>query len=92
MVNYADVVMAGIDRIMKDCANGVFGEDYAIQKIKELTEVYTAYRKVLCRVNAIKDRAIAARKDLEEADAAFDVACHERDDAFSALDAMIEDL
>lgn len=32
MVNYADVVMAGIGRIMKDRANGVFGEDYAIQK------------------------------------------------------------
>ena len=92
MVNYADAVMAGIDRIMKDCAKGVFGEDYAIQKIKELAEVYTVYQKSLRNVDASKDRAIAARKDLEEADAAFDVACHERDDAFSALGAMIEDL
>lgn len=92
MVNYADVVMAGIDRIMKDCANGVFGEDYAIQKIKELTEVYTAYRKVLCRVNAIKDRSIALRKELGEVEKDFDAACHERDDVLETLDAMLEDL
>lgn len=39
MANYADVVMAGIDRIMKDCARGLFGEDWAIQKINALTEL-----------------------------------------------------
>lgn len=92
MANYANVVMAGIDRIMKDCARGLFGEDWAIQKINALTEAYTVYQKSLRNVDASKDSAIAARKDLEEADADFDVACHERDDAFSALDAMIEDL
>lgn len=85
MIVYADFVMAKIDGIMKDCARGLFGEDWAIQKINALTEVYTVYQKSLRNVDASKDRAIAARKEL-------DVACHERDDAFSALDAMLEDL
>lgn len=92
MVGYTDVVMAGIDKVMKDCARGIFGEDYAIQKIKALTEAYTAYQRSLRNVDASKDRAIAARKDLEEADAAFDAACHERDGVFAVLDAMLEDL
>lgn len=92
MIVYADFVMAKIDGIMKDCARGLFGEDWAIQKINALTEAYTVYQKSLRNVDASKDRAIAARKDLEEADAAFDVACHERDDAFSALDDMLDNL
>lgn len=92
MIVYADFVMAKIDGITKDCARGLFGEDWAIQKINTLTDAYTVYQKSLRNVDASKDRVIAARKELEEADAAFDVACHERDDAFSALDAMIEDL
>lgn len=92
MAGYADVVMAGIDKVMKDCARGILGEDYAIQKIKDLTDVYTTYQRSLRSVDASKDRADAARKDFVEANASFDAACHERDDAFAALDAMLEDL
>lgn len=33
MIVYADFVMAKIDGIMKDCARGLFGEDWAIQKL-----------------------------------------------------------
>ena len=92
MINYSDVVMTGIDRIMKDCANGVFGEDWAIQKIKELTEVYTAYKKVLRRVDAIKDRSITLQKELAEVEKDFDAACHERDDVLETLDAALENI
>lgn len=51
MIVYADFVMAKIDGIMKDCARGLFGEDWAIQKINALTEAYTVYQKSLRNVD-----------------------------------------
>lgn len=40
MKNYSEIVMAAIDVIMRDCAKGVFNDEYAIIKIHEIVQPY----------------------------------------------------
>ena len=92
MKNYSELVMSAIDVIMRDCAEGVFNEEYAIIKIHEIVQRYKLYRERMTKINMLKADILELKKSLSDMEDRFDSACQERDKVMEELNLRIDEV
>lgn len=92
MKNYSEIVMAAIDVIMRDCAKGVFNDEYAIVKIHEIVKRYVLYREHMTKINKLKTDILELKKSLSDMEDSFDSACQERDKVMEELNLRIDEV
>jgi hypothetical protein len=92
MKNHSEIVMAAIDVIMRDCAKGVFNDEYAIVKIHEIVQPYILYREHMAKINMLKADILELKKSLSDMEDRFDSACQERDKVMDKLNLRIDEV
>lgn len=91
MKNYSEIVMEIIDAIKRDCAKGVFNDEYAIIKIHEIVKLYILYRERMTKINMLKADILELKKSLSDMEDSFDSACQERDKIMDELNLRIDE-
>ena len=91
MKNYSEIVMEAIDAIVRDCAKGVFNDEYAIVKIHEIAQRYILYRERMTKINMLKADILELKKSLSDMEDLFDSACQERDKVLEELNLCIDE-
>lgn len=92
MKNYSEIVMAAIDVIMRDCAKGVFNDEYAIVKIHEIVQSYILYRERMTKISVLKADILELKKSLSDMEDRFDSACQECDKVMDVLNLRIDEV
>lgn len=92
MKNYSEIVMGAIDAITRNCAKGVFNDEYAIVKIHEIAKRYVLYREHMTKIDMLKADLLELEKSLSDMEDSFDSACQERDKVMEELNLRIDEV
>ncbi len=91
MKNYSEIVMAAIDVIMRDCAKGVFNDEYAIVKTHEIAKRYILHKERMTKINMLEADILELEKRFSDMEDGFDSTCYERDKIMEELNLRIDE-
>lgn len=91
MKNYSEIVMEAIDAITRNCAKGVFNDEYAIVKIHEIAKRYVLHKERMTKINMLEADILELEKRFSDMEDGFDSACQERDKIMEELNLRIDE-